>query len=101
MDDSVLRQFFLQPKDPGQRRYEAVRAVVVDRCLVSEVAQRFGFAYGSLRNLVSQCRAQVQLGLIPPFLLSTPFKTGRTATAPLFPTLRRSPIAVASRLLPL
>jgi hypothetical protein len=41
-----------------------------------------------LRNLVAQCRAQVQQGLIPPFWLSTPFMSVRTATRPLFLTLR-------------
>lgn len=67
MDDLNVKQFFLQPNDPRQRRYEALRAVVVDKQPVAEVAQRLGFAYGSLRNLVSQFRAQIERGQIPPF----------------------------------
>lgn len=67
MDDLDCQRFFLQPNDPRQRRYEALRAVLVDKQNVADVAQRLGFAYGSLRNLVSGFRAQIERGQSPPF----------------------------------
>ncbi len=68
MDDSLGRQFFLDPQAPLQRRYEAIRAVVVERQPLTEVAQRFGYAYGTLRNLVTQFHGQCRAEQVPPFL---------------------------------
>ena len=67
MDDPRCRQFFLQPDLTQQKRYEAVRAVVVDKQPLLDVARRFGFAHGSLRNLVSQFYGQIRAGQTPPF----------------------------------
>jgi hypothetical protein len=39
------RQFFLDPPTPAQRRYEAIRAVIVERQSLNQVARRFGYAY--------------------------------------------------------
>ena len=66
MDDSLGRQFFLDPQVPLQRRYEAIRAVVVERQPLTEVAQHFGYAYGTLRNLVSQFHGQCRAEQVPP-----------------------------------
>ena len=62
------RQFFLDPQAPVQRRYEAIRAVVVERQPLTEVARRFGYAYGTLRNLVAQFHGQCRGEQVPPFL---------------------------------
>lgn len=62
------RQFFLDPQTPAQRRYEAIRAVVVERQPLSQAAERFGYAYGTLRNLVSHFHGQCRAGQISPFL---------------------------------
>jgi hypothetical protein len=67
MDDPRCQQFFLQPGQTQQKRYEAVRAVVVDQQPLLDVARRFGFAYGSLRNLISQFYDQIRAGQTPPF----------------------------------
>ena len=68
MDDSLSRQFFLDPQALLQRRYEAIRAVVVERQPLTEVARRFGYAYGTLRNQLTQFRGQCQAENVPPFL---------------------------------
>ena len=72
MDDSLSQQFFLEPRTPLQRRYEALRAVILERQPLTEVAPRFGYAYGTLRNLVSQFRGQCRAKHVPPFLPRRP-----------------------------
>jgi DNA-directed RNA polymerase specialized sigma24 family protein len=56
MDDTRCREFFSQPTNSYQRRYEALRAVFVDGRSAKEVAEQFGFAYSSLRQLVYEFR---------------------------------------------
>ena len=72
MDDPRFQQFFANPQLPQQCRYEAIRAVVFDGQSLQTVATRFGLAYGTLRNLVSQFRAGIRQGRTPPF--SLPFR---------------------------
>jgi hypothetical protein len=67
MDDSRSQEFFLNPVHPQQRRYEAIRAVLIDHQPLQTVAQRFGFSYGTLRNLLAQFHRQIQDGQTPPF----------------------------------
>jgi len=69
MDDPRLQQFFADPQLPQQRRYEAIRAAVSEGQPLQAVAARFGFAYGTLRNLVAQFRACIRQGRTPPFSL--------------------------------
>ena len=69
MDDPRFQQFFIDPQQPPQRRYEAIRAVVIEEEPLPAVAARFGFAYGTLRNLVAQFRACIRQGRTPPFSL--------------------------------
>jgi hypothetical protein len=63
----LYRRFFSEPSQTLHRRYEALRAVFVDRQPQTEVAKRFGYTYDSLRRLVSDFRAQCQAGQVPPF----------------------------------
>jgi len=56
MDDTAYREFFEQPTQTYHRRYEALRAVFVDRRSQKEVAQEFGFTYDSMRQLVREFR---------------------------------------------
>jgi transposase-like protein len=56
MDDSHCQDFFRQPTHPCQRRYEALRAVFADGRSQKEVAEEYGFAYGSLRQWVRELR---------------------------------------------
>jgi hypothetical protein len=67
MDDQVCRQFFHQPEQTLHRRYEALRAVFVDRLSLDEAADRFGYRPGALKSLVSRFRAQCRGGDLPPF----------------------------------
>jgi hypothetical protein len=69
MDDHRYRQFFLDPQQPEQRRYEVVRAFFVERQPMPEIARRYGFTYGTIRNLVCQFCAQCHDGNLPPFSL--------------------------------
>ena len=59
MDDSssALRDYFLRPSCPGQRQYEALRAVFVEGLSQKDAAQRFGYSYGALRQLVLEFRS--------------------------------------------
>ncbi len=100
MDDLRCEQFFREPQQPQQRRYEALRAFFLDRRPLPDIARQFGFAHGTLRNLVSQFRARCYAEQAPPFLfhlsLDDPpapaLATPRPARKP-----RPSPTAVPSR----
>ena len=56
MDGAPCREFFSQPTQPYHRRYEALRAVFLEGDSQKEVADRFGFRYSSLRQLVYEFR---------------------------------------------
>jgi transposase-like protein len=67
MEAMAYQDYFLQPLDVWQRRYEAVRAVIVDGHSMPEVAQRFAVTYGTVRNWVSEFRRHLDAGRRPPF----------------------------------
>jgi hypothetical protein len=67
MDDSIIRQFFLEPSCPRQRQYEALRAVFVDGCSQKEVADRFDYTYQAFRQLVREFRQRFCEPDAPPF----------------------------------
>ena len=67
MDRSEHRDFFLQPDQPVHRRYEALRAIVVDERPLREVAEEFGVSYGTIRNWHSQFLKERRNGSPPPF----------------------------------
>jgi hypothetical protein len=46
----------VEPANATQRQYEALRAYIVEGCPGPEVAERFGYTYGSFRVLVHQFR---------------------------------------------
>ena len=56
MDDTLSRQFFSQPINPYHRRYEAVRAVLVEGRSQKDVAEQFGYQPSTLRQLVYEFR---------------------------------------------
>jgi hypothetical protein len=94
MDDTSCCSFFAHPTETRHRRYEALRAIFLDQRPLTEVAQRFGYRYGTLRNLVAEFRAQLRTGQAPPF--SPPRRTddpgaNRAITRPCNPTPRRPP----------
>jgi transposase len=69
MDDTAGRSFFTQPQHSVQRRYEAIRAIVVDGRSQREVAECFGFAYRTMRQMVYEFRQ----GLDDPAADKSPF----------------------------
>jgi hypothetical protein len=67
MDDQLCRQFFLQPQQTFHRRYEALRAYVLDGLALAAVAERFGYRPSSLKSLICRFRAACAQGAPPPF----------------------------------
>jgi transposase-like protein len=67
MEGMAYQQYFFQPLDVWQRRYEAVRAVFVDGHSMADVAQHFAVTYGTVRNWVSEFRRDLDAGRRPPF----------------------------------
>jgi DNA-directed RNA polymerase specialized sigma24 family protein len=71
MDDAPCRAFFTEPTNPYHRRYEALRAVFVEGRALQEVADQFGLAYSSLRQLLYEFRQHCrQSGDASPFFES-------------------------------
>ena len=56
MDDTPYREFFARPAQPYHRRYEALRAVFLDGRSQKDVAERFGYRYSTLRQLIYEFR---------------------------------------------
>jgi len=55
---SDLRRFFLEPKNPRHRRYEALRAYVVEGRPSAEVARDFGYTTGSFHVMCHHFRRE-------------------------------------------
>src|SRR5487761_708658 len=49
--------FFVEPSEPAQRRYEAMRAYFVDGLTAGEGATRFGYSPASVHQMASELRA--------------------------------------------
>lgn len=63
--DEVTREeapFFLEPKHPRQRQYEALRAYFVEGVSSAQVARRFGYQPGSFRILCWRFRHRMDRG---------------------------------------
>ncbi len=56
MDDTAYQKFFAQPTNTCHRRYEALRAIFVEGRSQKDVAEEFGFTYGTMRQLVFDFR---------------------------------------------
>jgi hypothetical protein len=67
MDDTHSCQFFQEPSELIQRRYEVLRAVFVDGLCQKQAAERYGFTHGALRNLIHDFRVACRNGSPPPF----------------------------------
>jgi hypothetical protein len=74
MEGSHDRRFFLEPEQTFHRRYEALRAVLVNDEPIDRVAERFGYKPSALRSMVSRFRADRRRGVTPPF--SSPTAAG-------------------------
>ena len=58
--------FFLAPKNSVHRQYEALRARYVEELPLAEVAERFEYSYGTVRNLCAEFQSNPE----QPFFLS-------------------------------
>jgi hypothetical protein len=83
-DDTRYRNFFSHPTGTLHRRYEALRAVFVERRPQKQVADEFGYTYGSLRQLVHEFRSQCRHASLPPFFSPSPAvdRTARPSPRP-------------------
>jgi transposase len=50
-------EYFTEPAEPAQRRYEALRAYFVEELSASEVAARFGYSPAVVHQMASELRA--------------------------------------------
>jgi hypothetical protein len=82
MEDTSCRQFFTDADSATyHRQYEALRAVFVDGLRQDDVADRYGYTHGSLRQLVHQFRTAICSGSPPPFFNSPRSAGRRTPTS--------------------
>jgi hypothetical protein len=95
MDHQIYEPFFLRPTDTWHRRYEALRSVVVERQPLSEVADRFGISYGTIRNWLSAFCTRWDQGEPPPFSFGRP--RGVLQAGGARPTKRRSKLLTSRR----
>ena len=66
----MSKKFFLDPADPMQKRYEALRASFVDELSAAQVASTFGYSI----HTVNALRRDFKSGSLPPFF--RPLKKG-------------------------
>ena len=71
MEGNQGRRFFLEPVQTFHRRYEALRAILVDDEPIDGVAERFGYRPSAPRSMVSRFRAARRRGATPPFFSPT------------------------------
>src|SRR6266545_6766752 len=50
-------EYFLEPSEPAQRRYEALRAYFVEGLAATEVGARFGYSPANVHQMASELRA--------------------------------------------
>jgi hypothetical protein len=96
MDDQPCRSFFLQPRSPFHRRYEALRACFIEGRPPAEVAVQFGYKPAALNVLISRFRHDVRGQDIPPFSSATAAdgpRAGRAARTAMGRTRSPSPIS--------
>jgi hypothetical protein len=82
MDDTRCRQFFSDADSTiYHRQYEALRAVFVEGLPQNDVAARYGFTHGSMRQLVHGFRIAIRSGSPPPFFRCPSSADRRTPAA--------------------
>jgi hypothetical protein len=82
VEDSRCQRFFRDANSTTyHRQYEALRAVFVEGLPQNEVAAKYGFTHGSLRQLVHEFRTAIRSNSPPPFFKS-PSSAGRLTSRP-------------------
>jgi hypothetical protein len=96
MDDRPCLEFFLEPRQSFQRRYEALRAIFVSGEPLVRVAERFGYRVAALKSMVSRFRGDRRRGITPPFFCRTvedDLPVRRTRRTKMVPNRQRLPTA--------
>ncbi len=75
-----LASHFLKPKNKTHKRYEVLRAAFVEQLPLRIIAERFGYSYGTVRNLCSEFQKQPNLDFFLPHLRRV--EPPRTETPP-------------------
>jgi hypothetical protein len=71
MDVARCRGFFLEADSTAyHRQYEALRAIFVEGLAQNDVAEKYGYTYDSMRQLVHRFRTAIRSGSPPPFFKS-------------------------------
>ena len=91
MIDERCRQFFLQPGQTNQRRYEALRAYFVEGRPLAAIADQFGYRVSSLKSMVCRFRSACGQDGPPPFFCPTPAAAPPGDAAPTSGTGRNRP----------
>ena len=92
MDAARCRRFFLDADSATyHRQYEALRAIFVDGLTQNDVADKFGYTHGSMRQLVYQFRTAIRSDSPPPFFKS-PRSAGRRTRGPTTRRNRQGPL---------
>ena len=55
----MSKSFFLNPEDPMQKRYEALRTSFIEELSAKEVAQKFGYSIHTINALRRDFKAGV------------------------------------------
>ncbi len=100
MEDTSCRQFFTDADSATyHRQYEALRAIFVDGLRQNDVADRYGYTHGSIRQLVHQFRTAIRSGSPPPFFTSrrSAGRHARIAIARAFHSPPPSPMSGTAR----
>jgi len=93
MDLARCRQFFLEADSATyHRQYEALRAIFVDGLPQNDVADKYGYTHGSMRQLVHQFRAAIRSDSPPPFFRSRESGGRRTSMPTVRPNPQRPPL---------
>ena len=67
MDGQLYRRFFLDPQLTFHRRYEALRAFILEDRPQAEVAAKFGYKPAALKVMISRFKAELRKERVPPF----------------------------------
>jgi hypothetical protein len=96
MEDRPCLQFFLEPQQTFQRRYEALRAIIVGSEPLVRVAERFGYKVAALKSIACRFRADCRRGVTPPFfcrMLEDDLSVNGAAQTKTGPSCQRLPTA--------
>jgi hypothetical protein len=96
MDDTRCRRYVLDADSATyQRQYEALRAIFVDGLAQNDVAEKYGYTHGSMRQLVHGFRTGMRSGSLPPFF-KTPRSAGHRRAIPTTRPVRNDPLSPMS-----